>query len=179
MKILLHFLVSKIFLLKIYFCYMNFKTYALKKNDIEKKWFLIDARDLVVGRLAVFVANILRGKYKTIYAPNMDCGDNVIIINADYVKFTGDKFKKKIYYRHTGFPGGLKQCSPHDLAIRNKNERVVKLAIERMMGLNGPLSRKRLKNLYVYKDDQYSQIAQKPIRVNFDSLSRKNSLSNS
>jgi large subunit ribosomal protein L13 len=158
---------------------MNFKTYTLKKSDIKKKWFLIDAKDLIVGRLAVFVTNLLRGKHKASYSPHIDCGDNVIIVNADLVRFTGSKFKKKIYYKHTGFVGGLKECTPHDLEVRDKNERIIKLAIQRMMGLNGPLSRKRMKNLYVYKGEAHDQIAQKPIKLDFQSFSKKNTLANS
>lgn len=158
---------------------MIFKTYTLKKSDIKKKWFVIDAKDAVVGRLAAFVSNLLRGKYKTSYSPHMDCGDNVIIINADFVKFTGDKFKNKIYYKHTGFVGGLKKCTPHDLDVRDKNERIIKLAIQRMMGLNGPLSRKRMKNLYVYKNETHDQAAQQPTKLDFEFFCKKNALASS
>jgi len=155
---------------------MNFKTYTPKKSEIKKNWFIIDARNLVVGRLASLAAKILRGKHKVCYSTNLDCGDNLIIINADFINFTGNKFNDKIYYKHTGFVGGLKECTPHDLNIRNKNEQIIKLAILRMMGLNGPLSRKRMKNLYVYKNDQHKNSAQKPIAIDVSALSRKNSL---
>jgi len=157
---------------------MNFKTISLKQDSIKKKWFVIDAENLVVGRLAAFVSKILRGKNNVFLAPHMDCGDNVIIINADKIKFTGAKFKNKIYYRHTGFVGGLKEESPHYFDLKNKYEVVIRLAVQRMIGRNGPLARARMKNLYIYKDSVHKHEAQKPIKINFDLISRKNSIQN-
>lgn len=160
--------------LQIIISYMQFKTFSLSVQDIEKKWFIVDATNLTVGRLAVFVTNLLRGKHKNYYAPHMDCGDNVIIINANLVKFTGKKFQNKIYYRHTGFPGGLKEATPKDMMIRNRYDRVIEMSIRRMMGLNGPLSRKRMKNLYIYGDSNHKHQAQKPEAIDFAAFSRKN-----
>lgn len=155
---------------------MSFKTYTPKKSEIKKDWFIIDAKNLVVGRLASIAAKILRGKHKPCYTPNLDCGDNLIIVNADFVSFTGNKYNKKTYYKHTGFVGGLKEFTPHDLRTRNKNEQIIKLAILRMMGLNGPLSRKRMKNLFVYKDENHKNMAQKPSLIDISILSKKNSV---
>ena len=97
------------------------KTFSLKKEQIKKNWIIIDAKDAVLGRLAVISANILRGKNKTHYTPNQDCGDNLIIINADQVLLTGNKAKNKIYYRHTGYPGGIKETNPEDKINASKN----------------------------------------------------------
>jgi large subunit ribosomal protein L13 len=155
---------------------MQNRSYSASSKAIVKQWFIIDAEDAVIGRLAVYVANILRGKHKAIYTPHMDCGDNVIIINADKAKFSGKKFSDKIYYRHTGHPGGLKDTSPKLLSLRGFYKRTLEMAIRRMMGLNGPLSRKRMKNLYIYSDSEHKQAAQKPIAIDFASLNRKNIL---
>ncbi len=115
------------------------KTYSAKPSEIEKKWILIDATDVVVGRLAAVVATRLRGKHKPTYTPHMDCGDNVIIINADKVKYTGKKLDNKIFYWHTGHPGGIKERSMRDLLTGKFPERVLEKAIERMMP-RGPLA---------------------------------------
>ena len=155
---------------------MQFKTFSISSKDIKKKWFIIDAQDLVIGRLAVFVTTLLRGKHKPTYTSHIDCGDNVIIINADLAKFTGKKFNDKIYYRHTGFPGGLKEASPKSLTIRGQYKRVLEMAIRRMMGTNGPLSRKRMKNLFIYEGSEHKHIAQQPELIDFKSLNRKNSV---
>ncbi len=108
------------------------KTFSLKKEDVKKKWLLIDAKDAVLGRLAVHSANILRGKNKPNYTPNQDCGDNLIIINADQVHLTGKKPTDKIYYRHTGYPGGIKETTPNKMKEKNKSNEMIKLAIKRM-----------------------------------------------
>jgi large subunit ribosomal protein L13 len=157
---------------------MQTKSYSASAKEIKKSWFIIDAKDAVIGRLAVYVANILRGKHKATYTPHIDCGDNVIIINADLAKFTGKKFSDKIYYRHTGFPGGLKEASPKSLELRGFYKRVFEMAVRRMMGTNGPLSRKRMKNLYIYSGAEHKQEAQQPIVIDFASLNRKNSTAN-
>ena len=106
------------------------KTFSLKKEQIKKDWILIDAKDIVLGRLASASANILRGKNKAFYTPNQDCGDYVIIINSDKVKFTGKKFKDKIYYKHTGYPGGLKTTNPKKMFEKGKSKDVIKKAIK-------------------------------------------------
>ena len=109
------------------------KTFSIKKEDIKKKWLLIDARNAVLGRLAVISANILRGKNKPEYTPNQDCGDNLIIINSDLVQLKGKKADNKIYYRHTGFPGGIKETTPNKMKDKNKSDDIIKLAIKRMI----------------------------------------------
>lgn len=155
---------------------MQNRSYSASSKEVEKAWFLIDAKDAVIGRLAVFVSNILRGKHKATYTPHMDCGDNVIIINADKAKFTGKKFEDKVYYRHTGYPGGLKETTPKTLNLKGFYKRVLDLAIKRMMGLNGPLSRKRMKNLYIYSGFEHKQTAQQPKVIDFAALNRKNTV---
>ncbi len=109
------------------------KTFSLRKEDIKKNWILIDAKDAVLGRLAAYSANVLRGKNKPNYTPNQDCGDNLIIINADRVHLTGKKEKNKIYYRHTGYPGGIKETNPEKMKAKEKSSDIIKLAIKRMI----------------------------------------------
>ncbi len=148
-------------------------TYSLKKSDITKKWYLIDASDLVLGRLAAKVASILRGKHKSIFTPHLDCGDNVIIVNASKIKLTGNKSKDKKYYKHTGYPGGLKENYFKDI-IKGKNpEFVIRKAVERMMSSNA-LSKKQLSNLRVFKDENHNLDSQKPESIDFGNLNRKN-----
>ena len=148
-------------------------TYSLKKKDIKKKWYLIDADGLVLGRLAAKIASILRGKHKTIFTPHLDCGDNVIVINAKKVTMTGNKVKEKKYYKHTGYPGGLKELYFKDIIKGAKPESIIKKAVERMMTSNA-LSKKQLSNLRIFKDEQHNLEAQKPEKFDFGSLSRKN-----
>ena len=112
-----------------------------RKEDIKKNWVLIDAKNAVLGRLAVISANILRGKNKPEYTPNQDCGDNLIIINSDQIQLKGKKAYNKIYYRHTGFPGGIKETTPNKMKEKNKSDEIIKLAIKRMIP-SGPLGRK-------------------------------------
>ena len=149
------------------------KTFSLKKEEIKKDWLLIDAKDAVLGRLAVFSANILRGKNKPNYTPNQDCGDNLIIINADKIHLTGKKFKDKIYYRHTGYPGGIKETNPEKMKEKNKSDEIIKLAIKRMIP-TGPLGRKQLSNCKIYMGDKHSHDAQQPKKIEFEKLSSKN-----
>ena len=149
------------------------KTFTLKKNDIKKKWVLIDAKDAVLGRLAVISANILRGKNKPEYTPNQDCGDNLIIINSDKIHLKGKKVDDKIYYRHTGYPGGLKELYFKDIIKGAKPESIIKKAVERMMTSNA-LSKKQLSNLRIFKDEQHNLEAQKPEIFDFGILNRKN-----
>ncbi|MCF4098216.1 50S ribosomal protein L13 [Maritalea mediterranea] len=149
------------------------KTYSAKPSEIEKQWILIDATDVVVGRLAAVVATRLRGKHKPSYTPHMDCGDNVIIINADKVKYTGKKLDDKIFYWHTGHPGGIKERSMRDLLTGKYPERVLEKAIERMMP-KGPLARQQLKNLRVYAGAEHPHEAQSPEVLDAASLNAKN-----
>ena len=148
-------------------------TYSLKKKDIKKKWYLIDADGLVLGRLAAKIASILRGKHKTVFTPHLDCGDNVIVINAKKVMLTGNKVKEKKYYKHTGYPGGLKELYFKDIIKGTKPESIIKKAVERMMTSNA-LSKKQLSNLRIFKDNQHNLEAQKPEIFDFGILNRKN-----
>lgn len=152
------------------------KTYSAKPSDIKKQWLLIDASGLVLGRLAAEVSKILRGKNKPSYTPHMDCGDNVIIINAEKIILTGNKLARKdgkIYYRHTGFPGGIKETTAGKILEGKYPERVIKLAVTRMIS-QGPLGRKQLGNLFVYAGDQHPHEAQKPAEYNFAAKNTKN-----
>ena len=151
------------------------KTFSIKKRDISKKWILIDAKNAVLGRLAVVSANILRGKNKPEYTPNQDCGDNVIIINSDHIKLKGKKLDNKIYYRHTGFPGGIKETTPNKMIERNKSDEIIKLAIKRMIP-SGPLGRTQLSNCKIYRDSNHKHEAQNPIKLDFASLNNKNTI---
>lgn len=152
------------------------KTFSAKPSDIKKEWLLIDANGLVLGRLAAEVSKILRGKHKPSYTPHMDCGDNIVIINAKDVVLTGNKKDRKdgkIYYRHTGHPGGIKETTAGKILEGKYPERVVKLAIERMIS-RGPLARRQLGNLYVYPDSEHKQEAQKPTLFNLAERNSKN-----
>ena len=151
------------------------KTYSLKKKDIQKKWILIDAKNAVLGRLAVICANILRGKNKINYTPNQDCGDNVIIINSDEVRLTGKKFTDKIYYKHTGYPGGIKETNPTKLKSKGKSDELIRLAIKRMIP-KGPLGKKQLSNCKIYKGSKHLHEAQNPITLDIVSLNNKNTI---
>ena len=149
-------------------------TKFLKTAEVEKKWILIDAEDAVVGRLATFVAMRLRGKHRPDYTPHIDCGDNVIIINADKVHFTGNKRKDKIYYRHTGYVGGLKETTAGKILDGRFPDRVMRKAVQRMLPKESPLARKQLSNLRVYSGAEHEHIAQNPQTIDFKSMSEKN-----
>ena len=148
-------------------------TYTAKPGDITKKWVLIDATDLVVGRLASLVALRLRGKHLPTYTPNMDMGDNVIIINAEKVKLTGAKLDQRKFYWHTGHPGGIKERSQRDLLNGRFPERVLENAVRRMIP-SGPLGRQQMKNLRVYAGDKHPHEAQSPTVVDIGSMNSKN-----
>ena len=149
------------------------KTLSLKPAEVEKKWVVIDATGLVVGRLASIVAMRLRGKHKANYTPHVDCGDNVIVINADKVVFTGNKRDQKVYYHHTGYPGGIKERSARHILEGRFPERVVEKAVERMLP-RGPLFRRILGNLRVYKGTEHPHAAQQPEVLDVAALNRKN-----
>ena len=149
------------------------KTFSLKKENIQKKWLLIDAKDAVLGRLAAVSAIILRGKNKPEYTPNQDCGDNLIIINSDLIHLKGKKADNKFYYRHTGYPGGIKETTPNKMKEKNKSNEIIKLAIKRMIP-SGPLGRKQLSNCKIYRDEKHKHEAQNPELFDFASLNRKN-----
>jgi len=154
----------------------NMKTYTAKPADIQKKWILIDAEGVVLGRLASLVAMRLRGKHKASFTPHMDMGDNVIIINANKVQMTGKKRTDKIYYWHTGYPGGIKQRTAGDILEGNHPERVLTKAIQRMLP-GGPLSRQQMTNLRVYAGTEHGHEAQNPEIVDVKSMNPKNSRS--
>ncbi|BCP53599.1 50S ribosomal protein L13 [Kaistia sp. 32K] len=148
-------------------------TISTKPADVEKKWILIDAEGLVVGRLAVIVANRLRGKHKASFTPHVDDGDNVIVINADKVVFTGAKYTDKRYYWHTGYVGGIKERSPRQIIEGKFPERVLEKAVERMIP-EGPLGRRQLKNLRVYGGSTHPHEAQQPEVLDVGALNAKN-----
>ena len=152
------------------------KTFSLKKNDIKKKWVLIDAKDAVLGRLAVISANILRGKNKPEYTPNQDCGDNLIIINSDKIHLKGKKADNKIYYRHTGYPGGIKEITPEKLSEKKPGE-VLKLAVKRMLP-SGALAKKQLSKLKIYSGADHPHGAQNPKVIEISKLNEKNIVRN-
>jgi large subunit ribosomal protein L13 len=142
-------------------------------STIEKKWHLIDAEGLVVGRLASIVANILRGKHKPSFTPNIDCGDNVIIINAGKVRFTGKKLSDKIYYKHTGYAGGLKEITAGKILEGRFPERVLEKAVERMIP-RGPLGREQMRNLRIFAGAEHDHAAQNPEVLDVAAMNRKN-----
>ena len=149
------------------------KTYSAKASEIEKKWILIDAEGLVVGRLASLIALRLRGKHKPGFTPHMDCGDNVIVVNAAKVLLTGDKLKKKIYYHHTGYIGGIKERTAGAIISGKFPERIVEKAVERMLP-RGPLGRRQFGNLRVYAGAEHPHEAQQPETVDIGILNPKN-----
>ena len=148
-------------------------TFSLKQKDIKKKWYLIDADGLVLGRLASKISMILRGKHKTTYASHLDCGDNVIVINAKGIRLTGSKEKKKSYFKHTGYPGGIKEAKFSDVISGKTPELVLTKAVRRMMNSNA-LSKKQLSNLKIFSGNDHNLDAQKPEVLDFGSLNRKN-----
>ena len=152
------------------------KTYSAKPSEIQKKWWVIDAKDLVLGRLAGETSMLLRGKHKPTYTPHMDCGDNVIIINAAEIYLSGKKSDTKdgkFYYRHTGFPGGIKETTAGKMLAGKHPERVIKLAVRRMITRN-VLGDKQVSNLYVYAGAEHPHIAQQPAVYDFASKNTKN-----
>lgn len=149
------------------------KSYVAKLGEVEKKWVVIDGDGLVVGRLATLIATRLKGKHRARYTPHVDTGDNVIVINAEKVVFTGNKANDKVYYRHTGYPGGIKQRTPRQIYDSKHPERILELAVGRMLK-RGPLQRQLMRNLKVYKGASHPHEAQKPETLDVKSLNRKN-----
>jgi large subunit ribosomal protein L13 len=149
------------------------KTYSAKPAEVEKKWVLIDANGLVVGRLASIVALRLRGKHKPTYTPHVDCGDNVIVINAEKVVLTGRKRDQKVYHHHTGHIGGIKERTARFVLEGKFPQRVVEKAVERMLP-RGPLGRRQLGNLRVYKGSEHPHAAQQPEPLDIAGMNRKN-----
>ena len=153
---------------------MQKTTASLKPAEVEKKWIVVDAQDAVVGRLATFIAMRLRGKHRPDYTPNVDCGDFVVVINADKVKFTGKKLDDKVYYRHTGHPGGVKSTTPRKVLGGKFPERVLEKAVERMLPKESPLARKQLTHLRIYTTGEHPHAAQNPETIAFAELNAKN-----
>jgi large subunit ribosomal protein L13 len=149
------------------------KTYSAKPSEIDKKWLLVDADGMVLGRLASQVAMILRGKHKPSYTPHMDCGDNVIVVNAAKVRITGNKAADKTYYWHTGYPGGVKSRTAGQILAGAHPERVVEKAVQRMVP-KGPLGRRQLKNLRVYAGAEHPHDAQQPEVLDLAARNPKN-----
>ena len=147
----------------------------IKKNEIKNNWLLIDAQDLVVGRLAAYISKVLRGKNKPTFNPHIDNGDFVIVTNIDKIKFTGKKFKDKKYYKHTGHPGGIKEITPSRLFEKNKTQDVLKLAVKRMLP-GGPLAKKQLTKLKIYTGSEHPHSTQNPITIDIRKLNNKNTL---
>jgi len=149
-------------------------TASLKPAEVEKKWIVIDAENAVVGRLASFIAMRLRGKHRPDYTPHVDCGDFVVVINADKVKFTGRKLENKIYYWHTGHPGGIKERTADKILNGRFPERVLQKAVERMLPKESPLARKQMTHLRVYNSPEHPHAAQAPETIAFADLNAKN-----
>ena len=145
----------------------------IKKKDTKKDWYIIDAQNAAVGRLAAYISKVLRGKNKTTYNPHIDNGDFVVVTNVDKIKFSGKKFKDKKYFRHTGHPGGIKVSSPLSLKEKNKTEQIVKLAVKRMLP-NGPLAKKQLTKLKIYNGSNHPHEQQNPKIISFEKLNKKN-----
>ena len=151
-------------------------TKFLKKDEINSKWYEIDAKNAVVGRLAAIITKILRGKNTAKYTPHMDHGDFVVVKNIELIKFTGNKFNKKKYYKHTGYPGGIKETTPERLHEK-KPEAILKLAVKRMLP-GGPLAKKQLSKLKMYVGENHPHAAQNPTIIEINKLNNKNIIRN-
>lgn len=149
------------------------RTYSAKPADVTKKWWIIDAEGLVLGRLASTIAMTLRGKHKPMFTPHIDCGDNVVVINAEKVKLTGKKLENKVYHRHTGFPGGVKSPKAGFILNGRFPERIIEKAVERMMP-EGPLGNQQFKNLRVYAGAAHPHEGQNPVKMDVAARNPKN-----
>ena len=145
----------------------------IKKKDIKNDWYVINAQNAAVGRLAAFISKVLRGKNKSTYNPHIDNGDFVVVTNIDKIKFTGKKFTNKKYFRHTGHPGGIKDTSPDKLKEKNKISEVLKLAVKRMLP-GGPLAKKQLSKLKIYSGEKHPHDVQKPKVIEFEKIHKLN-----
>ena len=146
-----------------------------KKKETKNNWYLINAQNLVVGRLASFISKVLRGKNKSTYNPHIDNGDFVVVTNTDKIKFTGKKFKDKKYYKHTGHPGGIKEFSPLILKEKNKTSEILKLAVKRMLP-GGPLAKKQLTKLKIYNGEKHPHEIQNPKAIDFEKINKRNTI---
>jgi len=147
----------------------------IKKKDIKKDWYLINAENLVVGRLAAYISKVLRGKNKAKFNPHIDNGDFVVVTNIEKMKFTGKKLLNKKYYRHTGHPGGIKELTPKRFIEKNQTQEILKLAVKRMLP-GGPLAKKQLTKLKIYNGEKHPHDIQKPKIINFKDLNKRNSI---
>ena len=151
-------------------------TKFVKKDEINSKWYEIDAKNAVVGRLATIITKIIRGKNSTKYTPHMDHGDFVVVKNIELIKFTGNKFENKKYYRHTGYPGGIKETTPERMHEK-KPDAILKLAVKRMLP-SGPLAKKQLSKLKIYMGENHPHAAQNPTIIKIEELNNKNIIRN-
>ena len=148
----------------------------VKTKDIKNNWILVDATNAIVGRLAVFISKTIRGKNKSNFTPHMDHGDFVIVKNIEKIKFTGNKFKNKKYFRHTGYPGGIKETTPEKLSVK-KPEEILKLAVKRMLP-GGPLAKKQMSKLKIYRGNKHPHEVQNPKEISLVQMNEKNLLRN-
>ncbi len=149
----------------------------IKKKEIKQDWYVIDAENAAVGRLAAFISKVLRGKNKSTFNPHMDNGDYVVVTNIEKIKFSGKKFSDKKYYRHTGHPGGIKVSTPNTLLEKNKSQDILKLAVKRMLP-GGPLAKKQMTKLKIYKGLDHPHKNQNPKLIDFKNLNKKNIVKN-
>jgi len=147
----------------------------IKKNEVKKDWYVINAQNAVVGRLAAYISKVLRGKNKSSFNPHIDNGDFVVVTNIEKIKFSGKKMKEKKYYKHTGHPGGIKETTPMIFKEKKQSENILKLAVKRMLP-GGPLAKKQLTKLKIYNGEKHPHEIQKPKIINFDKLNKKNIL---
>ena len=145
----------------------------IKKKEVKKDWYIINAQNAAVGRLAAYISKVLRGKNKPTFNPHIDNGDFVVVTNIDKIKFTGKKFINKKYYRHTGHPGGIKETTPQTLKEKKKTEQILKLAVKRMLP-GGPLAKKQLTKLKIYNGETHPHEVQKPKIIEFEKLNKRN-----
>ncbi len=148
-------------------------TVSLKPTDVQRNWVLIDADGLILGRLAALIASRLRGKHKPQFTPHVDCGDHIVVVNADKVKVTGNKLDQAVFYYHTGYPGGIKDRTLRNRLGGKKPEQVIEKAVERMI-TRGPLQRRQMRNLHVYAGTEHPHTAQRPVVLDVGALNRKN-----
>ena len=147
----------------------------IKKKDVQKDWYIINAQNAAVGRLAAYISKVLRGKNKSTFNPHIDNGDFVIVTNIDKIKFSGKKFINKKYYRHTGHPGGIKETTPQTIKEKKKTEQILKLAVKRMLP-GGPLAKQQLTKLKIYNGDKHPHDVQKPKIIEFEKLHKSNTV---
>ena len=149
----------------------------IKKKEIKKDWYIVSAENAAVGRLASYISKVLRGKNKPTFNPHIDNGDFVVVTNIDKIKFTGKKFKNKKYFKHTGYPGGIKETTPMILKEKNKTQEILKLAVKRMLP-GGPLAKKQLTKLKIYNGENHPHDIQKPKIIEFEKLNKRNLVKN-